>query len=371
MPEASAQNDLADVVTSVEYYLESLLEGRPDIELSMNSGNEAADRLNVLTDSQGVEDSVESDEPKSAPVVIEEDNVEISADELESAAEIETVVEESSENQAEEERYIVLSDDADEEILEIFIEEAMEELASLSEQVPIWSNNHNDDNALATIRRSFHTLKGSGRLIGAQLIGEFAWAFESMLNRVIEKTCPLTQEVFDVLDESLAVLPQLIEQLKGNREPIPNIYKMMDTADALGKFKKPSEDNKPKTAAPDVQAVNAEELAPAPIEEIIEEDTEEDTEEDILEISGDEIGLGSDFEMESEEDLSLDHEEVEEIELDDMSESLDIDMEESIEITEDEVMADISDDELVLEFEEADDSTNQSDANVVDIEELD
>jgi len=370
MPESSAQNDLADVVTSVEYYLESLLEGRPDIELSMNSGNEAADRLNALTDSQGVEDSLQSNASEPASVIVEEvDKVKVSSGELESLdSEIEAAVEEPSENLFEEERYIVLSDDADEEILEIFIEEAMEELASLSEQLPIWSNNHNDENALATIRRSFHTLKGSGRLIGAQLIGEFAWAFESMLNRVIEKTCPLTQEVFDVLDESLAVLPQLIEQLKGNREPIPNIYQMMDTADALGKFKKTA-DKKPKVTSPASQTVAAKKVAPAPIEVIVEEDADED----ILEISGEEIGLGSDFEMEIEEDLSLelDHEETSEVGRDEMSESLGIDMEDSIEITEDEVMADFSDDELVLEFEEAVEPTDLNDANVVDIEELD
>ena len=33
------------------------------------------------------------------------------------------------------------------------------------------------------MRRSFHTLKGSGRMVGAQLIGEFAWSIENLLNR--------------------------------------------------------------------------------------------------------------------------------------------------------------------------------------------
>ena len=37
--------------------------------------------------------------------------------------------------------------------------------------------------ALVTVRRSFHTLKGSGRMVGARDLGEFAWSIENLLNR--------------------------------------------------------------------------------------------------------------------------------------------------------------------------------------------
>jgi len=375
IPEPSAQNDLADVVTCVEYYLESLLEGRPDIELSMNSGNEAADRLNALTDSQGVEDKLESEELDIVVKPVEAVSNEVSNDEVipeepvSLDIEVDNKVEEQAENVVEEERYIILSDDADEEILEIFIEEAMEELTSLSEQVPMWSRDNGNNDALATIRRSFHTLKGSGRLIGAHLIGEFAWAFESMLNRIIEKTCPLTQEVFDSLDEALAVLPQLIEQLKGNKEPIPNIYQLMDKADAMGKPKKASANEKPKPAvAPAITSEQAIEVEQPVIESSVQE-IEAEAEDDILELSGEEIGLDADFEIEDE--LQIDLEEGAATDAGEKSDSLEIDIEESIDISEDEVMADFSDDELILDIEEPVSSDDQNDSNVLDIEELD
>ncbi|MCW8957143.1 MAG: Hpt domain-containing protein, partial [Gammaproteobacteria bacterium] len=134
--------------------------------------------------------------------------------------------------------YRILGDDADPEILEIFIEEALEELASINEQLPRWRENINDEEALTTIRRSFHTLKGSGRLISADLIGEFSWAFESMLNRVIDKSRPADEDVFAALDEALGILPQLIEQLTGNREPVDNVYELIARVDALGKWDK-------------------------------------------------------------------------------------------------------------------------------------
>lgn len=252
-PDADTQNDIADVVTSVEYYLESILEGRPDIEHSMSAGDASAERLVKLTEQYGV-DAVTAEEIEETAVEKTEAAPEVTAEETpstpdEEAAESETAdtSAEKAGTQADEARYQIIGDDADEEILEIFIEEALEVLDTLNEQVPLWSKDHGNEDALVTVRRSFHTLKGSGRLIGAELIGEFAWNFESMLNRIIDKTRPLTQEVFDLLDEALAVLPELIEQLKGNKEPIPNIYDLIDRAAVLAQLKKA--DDKPAAAA--------------------------------------------------------------------------------------------------------------------------
>ncbi|MBI3187928.1 MAG: Hpt domain-containing protein, partial [Gammaproteobacteria bacterium] len=47
-PSRQAQDDLADVVTSIEYYLEAIHEGRPDLDLSFTTGERAAERLNKL-----------------------------------------------------------------------------------------------------------------------------------------------------------------------------------------------------------------------------------------------------------------------------------------------------------------------------------
>ena len=328
IPEASVQNDLADVVTSIEYYLEAVLEGRPDLELSMSSGNEAADRLLAIATKSGVSDAdVKPDniednlpeEPEQSAVVAEPEVV------VE-----ETTVETVSEGAVEEERYVILGDDADEEILEIFIEEAMEELASLNEQIPLWERDHGNEEALSTIRRSFHTLKGSGRLIGAELIGEFSWNFENMLNRVIDKSRPLNQDVFDILHESLGVLPQLIEQLKGNREPIANIYQLIDRTDALGKWQKPKTD---KTASA-LKTSNKEKQ----VDEVKEVDQ---LEIDATEKEALEIGQAEELDLAAEDS---------------------VDESATIEISEDELMDEISEDELVLE--EAVEETSEVNSNL-------
>lgn len=123
----------------------------------------------------------------------------------------------------------------DDEIMEIFLEEAEEEIDRIKEFLPRWENNHADDDALTTIRRSFHTLKGSGRLVGAQLLGEFAWAFEDMLNRVIDHAIQAEAHIFVALHESLEALAQLVEQIKGNNEPSIDICALMAKAHAMSK----------------------------------------------------------------------------------------------------------------------------------------
>lgn len=124
----------------------------------------------------------------------------------------------------------IIADDVDEEILEIFIEECLEEHQRISELFPIWKQNTADNEAISTIRRSFHTLKGSGRLVGAQVIGEFGWAMENMMNRVMDASIPCSKDVINLVEDTIGLLPQMVEQLTGNREPLEGVYEHMARA---------------------------------------------------------------------------------------------------------------------------------------------
>jgi chemosensory pili system protein ChpA (sensor histidine kinase/response regulator) len=231
----SEQDTVADVVTSIEYFFEALSEGRPGVEQGLNTGDEAASKLEEITESCSEleqEGAAENREKKIAAEPVELELVKTKPAETEQdkakAVEAAQITEQQDATQ-----YTILADDADEEIVEIFIEEALEVLGDLHEYTPQWKANNEDKEALAVVRRCFHTLKGSGRLLGAEMIGEFSWKFENMINRYIDKKITVSESFFHVLDEALAVLPQLIEQLKGNREPIDNIAHLMSSADAL------------------------------------------------------------------------------------------------------------------------------------------
>ena len=129
----------------------------------------------------------------------------------------------------------VVGPDIDDEILEIFIEESEEELATLQELLPRWIDNLEDEEALITVRRSFHTLKGSGRLVGANIIGEFAWAFENLLNRVIDGRIDPEETMYGLLRAALQVLPDLVEQVKGGPASRLDVALLGAQAEALGR----------------------------------------------------------------------------------------------------------------------------------------
>ncbi len=126
-------------------------------------------------------------------------------------------------------------EDMDEEILEIFLEEAQEELANISTLLPQWRANTDDEESLTTLRRSFHTLKGSGRLVGAVDVGEFAWAYESVLNRVIDRTVVPSEDLFTLLELGHPALERLLEMFKSGGEPSQDILQLMECAHALSR----------------------------------------------------------------------------------------------------------------------------------------
>ncbi len=113
----------------------------------------------------------------------------------------------------------VLGEDTDDEIYEIFLEELSEETDRLKQQFPKWKADSTAESPLIQSRRSFHTIKGSGRLIGAQIIGEFAWVHESIFNKIIDGGLRHEPEVVDCLEKGIQLLPQLKKQLEQKQLP--------------------------------------------------------------------------------------------------------------------------------------------------------
>src|SRR5215469_7692069 len=103
---------------------------------------------------------------------------------------------------------------ADPELMKLFIEEAHEELSKIQHNFTEWDQNPLERDALVTVRRSFHTLKGSGRMVGARELGEFAWSIENLLNRLLDNTLTRTPAILETLRAAITALPELITQLE-------------------------------------------------------------------------------------------------------------------------------------------------------------
>ena len=155
----------------------------------------------------------------------------------------------------------------DPEILEVFLEEAEEELGVIQRLYPQWRASPQDRESLGTFRRSFHTLKGSGRIVGATNVGEFAWAVENLLNRVMDGTVAQSDALFALLDDAVGVLPDLVAETRSVIAGQLDVQAIRDRAFALAAGEVPAaaaepvadatQDAVPVEDASDIAAVSA------------------------------------------------------------------------------------------------------------------
>jgi chemosensory pili system protein ChpA (sensor histidine kinase/response regulator) len=122
---------------------------------------------------------------------------------------------------------------ADADLVQLFIEEAHEEIGRIQRQFPVWDQNPLDSEALGAVRRAFHTLKGSGRMVGARDLGEFSWSMENLLNRIISGTLVRSPAILETLREAVRLLPQLVSELESGQSGRTDASALIARAHAL------------------------------------------------------------------------------------------------------------------------------------------
>ncbi len=101
----------------------------------------------------------------------------------------------------------------DAELLEIYLTEASEVLDTIGDQSRALDENPGDREALRTVRRGFHTLKGSGRMVGLKELGELAWDVERVHNRLLDEERPVTPQVREMIRVAQASFREWIGEL--------------------------------------------------------------------------------------------------------------------------------------------------------------
>lgn len=108
----------------------------------------------------------------------------------------------------------------DAELLEVFLEEAHEVLETLHEQHQICQRNPHSRDALITIRRGFHTLKGSGRMVGLTNLGEVAWAVEKALNKWLQDEKSASITVLELIGDAEVLFQHWIDKLRSGGDAL-------------------------------------------------------------------------------------------------------------------------------------------------------
>ena len=103
-------------------------------------------------------------------------------------------------------------------LLEIFVEEATEVVASVRANFVELERNRNRRDLLVDTRRSFHTLKGSGRMVGLTDLAEAAWRIENVLNRAIEAERPLVEAETILIGAAATQFDQWVASLRDHHD---------------------------------------------------------------------------------------------------------------------------------------------------------
>lgn len=109
----------------------------------------------------------------------------------------------------------------DAELLAIFLEEAHEVLGIVQESLELSQLHPDTQSYLVTIRRGFHTLKGSGRMVGLAELGEVAWNVERAMNAWLKEERTTTEQLSQMIRLAIQQFSGWIQQLqKSGRSPI-------------------------------------------------------------------------------------------------------------------------------------------------------
>ncbi len=333
-PDWATLDTLADAITSVEYYLERLSSGdtREDTELLLGVAEESMAELGYAVTrfskpvapqapapSQATSDA-DVDEAAELSAAYEQAYREAAGDEdaatgehrdayLRELAESDTDTVEDSDEQELPETLIVDDvhsdivveeeqkadhqevvppvvtveddeDDIDDEIIEIFVEEAGEVTEAINQHFPRWAQNFSDHEALVEFRRAFHTLKGSGRMVGANDIGELSWSIENMLNRIIDETIAPNNGHIALIERVRHLLPGMIVAFQ-NKQPNPEpeltaTYQSYAAALMQGEMPDALKGELPKFSAPEEQVETDAAVAASQLDMAVEEDDDSD-----------------------------------------------------------------------------------------------
>ncbi|WP_439606578.1 Hpt domain-containing protein [Hydrogenophaga sp.] len=108
-------------------------------------------------------------------------------------------------------------DNDEDDLLDIFLEEAREVVGNGLEAVSHLQVQPSDLEHLTTLRRAFHTLKGSSRMVGLDEFGEAAWAMEQLLNTVLAEQRPASPPLLTLAGEAMNEFARWVDDISARR----------------------------------------------------------------------------------------------------------------------------------------------------------
>lgn len=125
------------------------------------------------------------------------------------------------------------NDDEEIDLKEIFLEEARGVAGTGLEAVFALADQADDLGHLTTLRRAFHTLKGSSRMVGLTEFGEGSWAMEQLLNSWLADQLPASPPLLDLCGKALQGFSSWIEDIAEGQDAHWQARAFRESADAM------------------------------------------------------------------------------------------------------------------------------------------
>ncbi len=105
------------------------------------------------------------------------------------------------------------SDLQDDDLLDIFLDEAREVVRAGHQAVDALGKDPGDMSQQTALRRAFHTLKGSSRMVGLVQFGEAAWSMERLMNSWLAEQKPVTEDVRSLAGDAMVGFGQWVDAI--------------------------------------------------------------------------------------------------------------------------------------------------------------
>ena len=125
------------------------------------------------------------------------------------------------------------TDFEEDDLRDIFLEEAREVAGNGQAAIKALASQPGDIDQLTILRRVFHTLKGSARMVGLNAFGEAAWSFEQLFNSWLADQKPASQDMLALSSAALAGFSRWIEDIAGNCDGAWAASAFRTSADAM------------------------------------------------------------------------------------------------------------------------------------------
>ncbi len=124
------------------------------------------------------------------------------------------------------------SADDEDDLRDIFLDEGREVVGNGLQALTSLDREPGDLEQLTVLRRAFHTLKGSSRMVGLNEFGEAAWSMEQVFNSVLAEQRPAEPAVLQLAREAMSAFGRWVEDIASSQDAHWTAQPFRDSAQA-------------------------------------------------------------------------------------------------------------------------------------------